>query len=52
MLTMADAATKQTITLLITFVGIGVFVNVLILYVIAHVLAERKENQEHDPGVG
>jgi phage shock protein PspC (stress-responsive transcriptional regulator) len=52
MLITADEATGQTIALLITFVGVGVLVNVLILYVIAQVLAERKQNQEHDPGVG
>jgi phage shock protein PspC (stress-responsive transcriptional regulator) len=52
MLVTADAATKQTIALLITFVGIGVVVNVLILYVVAQILAERKQNQEHEPGTG
>jgi phage shock protein PspC (stress-responsive transcriptional regulator) len=52
MLITADAATSQTIALLITFVGIGVLVNVLILYIVAQVLAEHKENQEHDQGVG
>jgi len=36
----------QTIALLLTFLGIGVIVNVLIIYVIAQVIAERKENQE------
>jgi len=52
MLITADAATSQTIALLITFVGIGIVVNVLILYVIFQVLAEHKENQQHDRGVG
>ena len=37
----------QTIALLLTFLGIGVIVNVLIVYIVAQVLAERKENQEH-----
>jgi Na+-transporting methylmalonyl-CoA/oxaloacetate decarboxylase gamma subunit len=36
----------QTIALLLTFLGIGVIVNVLIIYIVAQVLAERKENQE------
>ena len=36
----------QTIALLLTFLGIGVIVNVLIIYVVAQVLAERKQNQE------
>ena len=35
-----------TIALLLTFLGIGVIVNVLIIYVVAQVLAERKENKE------
>jgi hypothetical protein len=35
-----------TIALLITFLGIGVIVNVLIVYIVAQVLAERKDNQE------
>jgi phage shock protein PspC (stress-responsive transcriptional regulator) len=37
----------QTIALLLTFLGIGVIANVLIIYIIAQVMAERKENQEH-----
>ena len=36
----------QTLALLITFLGIGVIANVLIVYVVAQVLAERKQNQE------
>jgi hypothetical protein len=36
----------QTIALLITFLGIGVIANLLIVYVVAQVLAERRENQE------
>jgi hypothetical protein len=36
----------QTIALLLTFLGIGVIVNVLIIYVVAQVLAERRENHE------
>ena len=36
----------QTIALLLTFLGIGIIANVLIIYVVAQVLAERKENQE------
>jgi phage shock protein PspC (stress-responsive transcriptional regulator) len=45
-----DQATGQTLALLATFIGIGVLVNVLILYVIAQVFAERKQNQEREPG--
>jgi hypothetical protein len=36
----------QTIALLLTFLGIGVIANVLIVYIVAQVLAERKQNQE------
>jgi hypothetical protein len=36
----------QTLALLITFLGIGVVANVLIVYAVGQVLAERKQNQE------
>ena len=35
-----------TVALLLTFLGIGVIVNVLIIYIVAQVFAERKENRE------
>jgi hypothetical protein len=47
-----DQATGQTLALLATFGGIGVFVNLLIFYIIAQVLGERKQNQEHHQGGG
>ena len=40
----------QTIALLATFLGIGVIANVLIVYVVAQVMAERRENQEGRQG--
>jgi len=40
-------ALGQTLALLATFLGIGVIANALIVYVVAQVLAERKQNQEH-----
>jgi hypothetical protein len=40
------SSTGQTIALLLTFLGIGVIANVLIIYIVAQVLAERKENRE------
>jgi hypothetical protein len=46
----ASAALGQTIDLIITFVGIGVLVNVLVVYVIVQVLGERKQNQEPRSG--
>jgi phage shock protein PspC (stress-responsive transcriptional regulator) len=42
----ASAATAQTIALLVTFLGVGVVANVLIVYIIAEVMAERRQNQE------
>jgi F0F1-type ATP synthase membrane subunit b/b' len=46
MLIAANAALSQTIALLITFLGVGVVVNVLIFYIIGEVLAERRQNVE------
>jgi hypothetical protein len=45
MLITADSL-GQTLALLATFVGIGILVNLLIVYIIAQVLGERKQNQE------
>ena len=50
MLVTADAATGQTLALLATFIGIGILVNVLVVYIIAQVLGERKQNQERQSG--
>ena len=50
MLIVGDTALGQTLALLVTFLGIGILVNVLIVYIIAQVLAERQENQEADNG--
>jgi hypothetical protein len=52
LITAFDQATGQTLALLLTFLGIGVLVNVLVIYIVFQVLAERKENREHDQGVG
>ncbi len=46
MLIGADQALGQTLALLATFLGIGVIVNVLIVFVVAQVLAERRQNLE------
>jgi hypothetical protein len=42
----SPSSSGQTLALLITFLGIGVIANVLIFYIVAQVLAERKQNQE------
>ena len=44
------SATGQTIALLLTFLGIGVIANVIIVYAVAQVLAERKQNRERRQG--
>src|ERR1700758_4740706 len=45
MLITADSL-GQTLALLATFLGIGILVNLLIVYIIAQVLGERRQNQE------
>jgi hypothetical protein len=41
----SPSAFGQTLALLITFLGIGVIVNGLIVYVVAQVFLERRQNQ-------
>lgn len=50
MIVEASAALSQTLALLATFLGVGVVVNVLVVYIIGQVFAERKENQERRNG--
>jgi hypothetical protein len=50
MLLPGNVALSQTLALIATFGGIGVIANVLIVYVIAQVLGERKQNQERREG--
>ena len=49
MLLSADSL-GPTLALLATFLGIGVIANLLIFYIVAQVLAERKQNQEANEG--
>ena len=51
MLVSADA-TGYTLALLATFIGIGIVVNAVIIYIVAQVLAERKQNRERGQDVG
>ena len=51
MFVLADAALGQTLALLATFLGVSVLVNFLVLYIVAQVLGERKQNQEYRDGV-
>ncbi len=46
MLVLGSAALSQTLALLVTLLGIGVIVNVLVIYLIGQVFAERRQNQE------
>ena len=46
-----DVALGFTAALLVTFIGIGVIANILIIYIVAQALGERKQNQEHEPGL-
>jgi hypothetical protein len=47
MLLLGNAAFSEDIALIVTFfVGIGLIVNLLVVYIIGGVLAERRENQE------
>jgi hypothetical protein len=47
----SPSSSGQTLALLITFIGIGILVNVVIIYVVAQVLAEHKENRERQQGL-
>jgi membrane protein DedA with SNARE-associated domain len=48
----SSTATSFTIGLIAIFGGIGVVVNALIVYIVAQVLGERRENQEHQARLG
>jgi hypothetical protein len=43
----ADEATSKTIGLLVTFVGIGIIVNVIVVYIAVLIRGERRQNQEY-----
>jgi hypothetical protein len=47
MLLAASAAFSKDVGLIITFVGIGVVVNVILVYVAIQVRGERAQNREH-----
>jgi hypothetical protein len=52
MILASNEALGQTLALLATFVGIGILVNVLIVYIVAQVFVERKQNREAENGSG
>jgi hypothetical protein len=47
MLLAASAAFSKDVGLLITFLGLGVVVNVIVVYVAIQVRGERHQNQEY-----
>ena len=42
----ADQATSKTIGLLVTFIGIGIIVNVILIYIAFQIGGERRQNRE------
>jgi hypothetical protein len=42
-----DPATSKTIGLLVTFIGIGIIVNVILVYVAFLIIGERRQNKEY-----
>jgi hypothetical protein len=47
MLLAASEATNKTFGLVITFVGIGLFVNAIVVIIAIQIRGERQQNQEH-----
>jgi ABC-type transporter Mla subunit MlaD len=47
MLLAASAAVSKDIGLLVTFLGIGLVVNVIVVYLAVQVRGERRQNQEY-----
>jgi Na+-transporting methylmalonyl-CoA/oxaloacetate decarboxylase gamma subunit len=39
-------AFSQTFALLVTFLGVGIIVNVLIIYIVAQVIGEHRQNRQ------
>jgi ABC-type transporter Mla subunit MlaD len=48
----SSTATSFTIGLIAVFGGIGLVVNALIVYIVAQVLGERRENQKYQARLG
>ena len=48
--TFADAALGQTLALLVTFLGVGLVANILIVYAVVQVIGERRQNRESETG--
>ena len=46
MLLLASAAASKDIGLIATFIGIGIVVNIIVIYIAVQVSGERHQNQE------
>jgi hypothetical protein len=46
MLLLASAAVSKDVGLIATFIGIGVIVNIIVIYIAVQVRGERHQNQE------
>jgi hypothetical protein len=44
----ASEAFSKTFGLAVTFVGIGLIVNIIIIYILVLIRGERRQNQEHE----
>jgi hypothetical protein len=47
MLLAADAAFSKTFGLIVTFGGIGLIVNIILVYIAVQIRGERRENQKY-----
>ncbi len=47
MLLASTPAFSKDVGLIITFIGIGIVVNVIVVYIAIQVRGERQQNQEH-----
>ena len=50
MLLATSAAFGKTFGLLVTFIGIGIIVNVILIYILVQVRGERQRNEEDRTG--
>jgi len=44
---LASAAVSKDIGLIVTFIGIGVIVNLIVVFILAQVRGEHDQNREH-----
>jgi hypothetical protein len=44
---LASAAVSKDVGLIVTFIGIGVIVNVIVVFIAVQIRGERQQNQSH-----